>query len=62
MLLDESTYNNSEIKEISIFLKKLLVYNPSLRLSSKQCYDNDWIKTLNFAELRKYNTAAPPNT
>ena len=46
LLLDESTYEENEITEICNFLKKLLVYEPKLRLSSKQCYDNLWLKSL----------------
>ena len=46
LLLDESTYEENEISEICNFLKKLLVYNPKLRLSSKQCYDDLWLKNL----------------
>ena len=41
---DESTYSDYEIKEISIFLRKLLVYNHNQRLSSKDCYENIWLK------------------
>lgn len=46
LLLEESTYEENEITEICNFLKKLLVYNPKLRLSSKQCYDDCWLKNL----------------
>ena len=46
LLLEESTYEENEITEICNFLKKLLVYNPKLRLSSKQCYDDSWLKNL----------------
>jgi serine/threonine-protein kinase SRPK3 len=46
LLLDESTYEENEITEVCNFLKKLLVYNPNIRLSSKQCYENEWLKSL----------------
>ena len=46
LLLDESTYEEKEIGEVCNFLKKLLVYNSNIRLSSKQCYDNEWLKSL----------------
>ena len=46
LLLEESTYEENEITEICNFLKKLLVYDPKLRLSSKQCYDDLWLKSL----------------
>ena len=44
LLYDESTYNESEIKEVSNFLNKLLVYDHKKRISSKECSNLDWIK------------------
>ena len=41
---EESTYIDSEITEVSNFLRKLLVYDHNHRLSSKECYENNWLK------------------
>jgi len=44
LLEQESTYEIIEIKELSDFLKKILVYNPEKRITSKQCYESLWLK------------------
>ena len=44
LLYQESSYNDNQIKEVSFFLNKLLVYDYNKRISSKECRNLNWIK------------------
>ncbi len=43
LLQDESEYNESEIKDLSIFLKKLMDYNLKTRYSANDALEDQWL-------------------
>ena len=45
LLYEESSYSENEIKELCVFLKKLLVYDYRNRISSKECSEEVWLNT-----------------